>query len=869
MKRRRYLIRGLIALILLLWAWHYWFRLPGVPIHPNAAISSNTALVFSYDDGRNFLSADSIMMIDALFHDLLLEKHYKEDILFIRKTLRRYRRLQDKPFRMLIGLQNAGTGNITANAIIDMRRTGFNLDSLLASFGTNRIESSRFKNYRVYRLRFDDGTELALAQSRNLLLIARYPLLIEESLIRLSHPPRSLTRDRLFKPLQYSSPKEVPFSIFINPGNLSVLAADWLQLAGKSMLQTTGESLAWLRLDMQRDSQLTRVAGRMSTQNTDNIWTAAGSQRSGQLAAMLNVIPDNIEALHWLSVSHPRWITNERNQAFDQYILPWIKDEIAFVEAPSAKFFVCHFENEDKVMESLHALMESTEGSTVYDYKIFEIQHIENQDIFRTLPTTVRVRNPYFVVIDGYVIFADSLAALEIWIDEYIVGKTLAQNATFLTLFQHLQDQQAQAFVFLNVVNMAPQIREVLQTEALLQTGQPERMGQIALLFNEKGRAWDVEGYWLPQRNANVTQQTNIAWKRLLDFDAITPPMPIGKNPQQPDAIAVQDSAFNLYLLNVSGEILWQKALDGPLLSPVHAIEYYDQNTISLLCNTARNIHLFGMDGAPQGAFPIRLQTQATNGVAVVDFNQNRDYSFFVACANGAIYGFDRIGRPLPGWNPLRGVGEVQHSMQHFQYKERDYLVVVTKEGKFAAYRRDGSYRISPIQFGIACPSPPDYQLSEESNRVVLTDERGTAHVVSMTGATFSLSLLKNADAPVKFAFADVVGDARKDYVALSGKDLTVHYYDGARFQQLYEKQFSEAQDEVCTVFVPGINTSIIGVVDKQKRQIRLVLPNGQVHPDFPLAGNTTFFIADLFQNNQNILVVSSGNSIYAYRLNI
>lgn len=870
MKRRRYLIPGLITLFLLLWLWHSFFRLPGIPIRPEAAISGNTAALFSYADGRNFLEQRGDLLADSLLANWFTTEHAQPELQIIRSALGRFRKLHTQPFRLLIGLQNAGTGNLTANAIADMRRTGFELDSLIASLRPSRQQHFRFKKYKVHRLIFSDGSELSIAQHRNLLFIARHTLLVEESLSRLASPRRSLWRARSFKPLRYHQRDEVPFAIFINPENLSVLFSNWLTPNGKQRIAEVRSTMDWLRLDPQRDSNLVRLNGKLSESHDGTIWSAAARQRPGNFAAMLQVIPESVAAFHWLHISNKNRIGQDRHRLFQKYILPWIGSEMAAVRTQTGRFWVVQMEDQQKAEAALSALSEEIAAEPASNYYAYAIQQLASERLLEVLPFNQAIADPYFTTIDNFVIFADSRSALEVWLDEYIVGKTLAQDADFLGLFQPLKDQTGQVFSYFNFINLAPDIRDWIQTKNLLVPGQPEKTGRIALLFKEAGRGWDVDGYWQPSDQPILAGETNIAWKVILDAEAVTPPMPIGNDPLRPDAIAIQDSALNLYLFRPDGKLLWKKQLDGQVLSSIHSIEYYGEGSISMLFNTPRSIYLLGMDGEMQSAFPISLQTRATNGVAVVDFNQTRDYSFFVACANGAVYGFDRMGRPLPGWNPLRDVGEVRHSLLHFQDRGRDYLVLLNESGQLMVYQRDGSYRFSPRNFGRKFPSPPDYQLSATSNRIVVTDRNGIGHVISLGGSTFSLSLLPNAREPVKFAFADVAGDERKDYLALSGNVLRASYYNAQNnFRSLYQLEFADKQDEICPVQIPGKDKSAVGVVSKALQQIQLLLPEGTVHPDFPLAGNTTFFIADLFGNGQNILVVANGDSMYAYRINV
>ena len=70
------------------------------------------------------------------------------------------------------------------------------------------------------------------------------------------------------------------------------------------------------------------------------------------------------------------------------------------------------------------------------------------------------------------------------------------------------------------------------------------------------------------------------------------------------------------------------------------------------------------------------------------------------------------------------------------------------------------------------------------------------------------------------------------------------------------------------TRFQYGKRLKSIGALNKRKKEINLLLGDGRLYPDFPLAGTTAFELADLFEDQKNILVVGFEDSVYAYKLN-
>lgn len=866
MRLRKLIISIIITLILLL-AWHLLFRLPLLRVHPLEAVSTSTAIVLSFPDGRLALSPSS--EAERLLSSVLNENQYAADLGLLRQALKGQQR---QAFPLLLSLQNPGAEHLALMAIADLRGQHLNLETLVKQLPATKSQQLYYQNQKLYRVFLKDRREVTFAQYRNLLLVASYPLLVEDAIGRLTQPYNNWLWKKSFRPLTYRPASGTPFSIFINTANLPLLLSNWLQGAGDAEVKNWQTVLPWLRIDAKFGKEPVAFSGRLTTAADDNLWNALATQHARPIGAMMRVIPDNVAMVQWLSVSNVRRLvrgaSEQRAAHFQKYIAPWVGNELGLVRMQDERFVVLKMADPQKATAKLEMLATEVGQLKSYQYGTFEVKQLMDETLFEPLFGTEGLKNPCYAFLEKYVVFASSRSALEVWLDEYIVDKTMGRSTDFLQLYQQWRDRPIQAFVYLNMVNFAPSLRENLQTQTLLKDEQLEQWGHIGLILKEKGGDWNMEGYWTPTATAMPTQ-ANIAWKTSLEYEAITPPMLVGKGTSEaPYLLAVQDTAFQLYLLDVAGNLIAKKKLDSKILSGVQGISYYKSGEQQLIFNTANNIYLTDRVGENQGTFPLRLQTPATNGMTVVDFDGNQQYSFFVACANGGIYGFDQLGRPLQGWNPLRGVGEVRHPILHFQDNSKDFLIALSEAGKLSAFKRDGSNRFAAVNFGTQCPSPPQVQLSGKENRIVATDKNGKAHVVRLDGSTFGLGLFPKAESEVRFVFADVTGDARKDYIALADTSLVVFSYEGTQFKPAFRLGFATPQREVLTVQVPGTEKARIGTVSASKQQIS-ILKDSKVHPDFPLGGTTRFFVTDLFKNGQQILVVANGDSVYAYRVHL
>ncbi|NUO03476.1 MAG: hypothetical protein HUU01_22920, partial [Saprospiraceae bacterium] len=272
-------------------------------------------------------------------------------------------------------------------------------------------------------------------------------------------------------------------------------------------------------------------------------------------------------------------------------------------------------------------------------------------------------------------------------------------------------------------------------------------------------------------------------------------------------------------------------------------------------------------DGRTEANFPLTLQSPATNGLMAVDFEQNGDYSIFVACENGNLYGFNRMGLPVEGWNPLSGAGKVRFPLQHFQHDHKDFLVALNENGQLLVFKKDGSFRFPPIETQGAFRSPPGWQQTASQLRIAATDAGGICHVVNSEGTSFRLRLPVGRNEQVAFAFGDISGDNSYDYAVSSDSLVNVYAYRDQELQLAFSSRLSSVPDSLFMTPIPGLEKAGLGMLNRKNRELLLLLPDGRLHPDFPLSGASAFTVCDLFDNRRRMVVVANEAQVYAYRI--
>ena len=747
---------------------------------------------------------------------------------------------------------------------------GFDLPRLLAtSPEVKKFFPSVFHDQQIYTVYLADGKRMVVAQSGSSLIFSRFSYLVEDALAQLETGGSWWTRRKYARQLS----ADAPLKIQLHPAVLASRYSAHLAKAWAPLPALLERNVTWLGIAL--DS--THVAVLAEGSGFLNQLDALGQQDRG---AVFSILPDNTAFLAWAGFSNRRPffrnITTEQTADFERFILPWAGQEAAYVitepfspAMQDDRFIVLGARDTALATERLReygrqrgALPQTSR------YQAFEVFQFLSQSVLQPLVgDDPGFRNPVAALVGSYVVFAGSRSALELWIDKFTVNQTLASNADFLQ-WQQKMPARSHGLLFLNAAYGTALLKNLfLPGELPLDGADLAIAGQIGFfgldLAPGPGNALALQV--ASQSQAGAVPTTAILWKTSLNAEAVTAPFVIpARTAGGETAILVQDADNQLYRLDAGGAVRWRRALADRMLGAVQGIDFQGNQGQCYLFNTATQLWLLDDEGQDVEGFPLQLQSPATNGVTAIDFDKSLRYHYFVACANGNLYGYDQFGLPLAGWNPQGGVGLVTQPLLHCQRDDKDYLIVLNQKGQLFVYSRDGALRFPALQLAGRFAGPPQADVVSKSPRIIAMSTTGKAVGCNLAGAPFAAQISKGPQKiSVKGVFAPLTGDARFEYAALQDSAVRVVGYEGGALKGLFATSLPVGQD---TLF--EVAGQRLGTLHRSKRQVFLLDGRGQLHPDFPLAGTTPFVMTDVFrQAGQQVLVVGNGASVYAYKV--
>ena len=299
------------------------------------------------------------------------------------------------------------------------------------------------------------------------------------------------------------------------------------------------------------------------------------------------------------------------------------------------------------------------------------------------------------------------------------------------------------------------------------------------------------------------------------------PQIVINHNDRQNREIILQDNQNNLHLVTKDGRIRWSIPLPEPILSEIHQIDYYSNGNLQYLFNTKSKLYLIDRNGNNVAHFPVEFRSPATNGVNVFDYDNNRNYRYFVACEDKKVYAYDNEGKIISGWIFDKTDHPVTTPVQHFRVGKKDYIVF-KDESRIYIQDRRGDTRVATTARFQNSRNPLVLDLNG-TPKIVATDISGKVYYLFFDGKYAEKKTGKFSENHF-FTCDDLNGNGVPDFVFVDGNELSVFDENG---KKLYHEKFNNPITHQPNIYNFGPKSKKVGIVDSAANQIYLFNPTG------------------------------------------
>ncbi|GAB7088945.1 DUF3352 domain-containing protein [Marinifilum fragile] len=720
--------------------------------------------------------------------------------------------------------------------------------------------------------------ELHFTFSKGLFLASRSMLLLENSVRQLS-TDNSISKTKGFEQIRRTIGKNVDANIFLNLKTFPKQISFSLNKEHSKFIRNYTNIGNWTELDLSFRNRIILMNGfTYSDPSQGNLMNLFLQQEPVKME-MESILPATTGVLAVLGIDDPLLhkgkyrkfldqmgklsdyqkdindLKKKTGEDFEEIIFSIIYKEIglAFAEGNAdKKFTIIRTKSasiaKEKMLKPILGFAKKQERTLSYYKRTYKLDSETSFDIYRLpedrLPEKLfgsffsDASSAYFTFIDNYLVMGPSINALSEFIQESVLGKTLDSNQNYQENKEYLSNKAN--FFFYTSTPKANQfitsfLNEELQSEIQTHKESVNKFQAVGLQLSSNRNL--VYNNLFIEYDPVLESAPQTDWESRIDTCFRHKPYLVKNHYTKENEIFVQDIQNQIYLVNPAGRILWKKPLDSQIIGKVEQIDLFKNNKLQYLFATKNHLHLIDRNGNYVKNYPVRLKAEAAHGIAIFDYDKNKNYRIFIPCKDQRVYAYSKEGKIITGWNPAKAENPITCEIQHFRIGGKDYIVYADKFRVYILNRR-GVERVKlKKQFSKSENNP--FYLEEQSNRLVTTDNNGTIHYIYLNGKVESKSFTQLSEAHY-FSAADLNSDGKNEYLFADYNFLKI--FDASGNQKL-EKKFDSGISYRPNVYKFSRRKIEIGICTENENKIYLIDLKGNNHSGFPLKGNTEFSI--------------------------
>ncbi|MCF6183699.1 MAG: hypothetical protein L3J56_03565 [Bacteroidales bacterium] len=445
------------------------------------------------------------------------------------------------------------------------------------------------------------------------------------------------------------------------------------------------------------------------------------------------------------------------------------------------------------------------------------------------------VNAKYYTLIDDFIIFGKSASDLKEIINSFEKDKTFKRKSPNYEFIKSLPDESNISF-YIDISHSAKNIENSLQKKL------SEKFDKnLSSLKRVQGPAVQIifdsyPAYTTVDIGLNsLTQEiSETVWEVRLDTLITTKPFIVINHNTDEKEIVIQDAANKIYLIDKNGKILWTRQLDGKIISNIYQIDYYENKKLQLLFNTQSKIYCIDRKGNWLEGYPVKLKSKATCGISLFDYDQNRNYRIFVACANKSVYLFDKNGEIISGWNFDKTKSYVTQPIKHFKNDDKDYIAFRDRNNLYLLNRK-GEIRVKP-EVNISISKNTEIWFTEDNindkAHFSISNPAGIVYSVYENGK-IKKTTFKTYTRDHYYVYKDITGDQVPEYIFTDKNQTDV--YDGISKKRLFSYTYDEDLKTNVTIYEFNENDIRLGTSSENK--LYLINNKGNLCKGFPLTG--------------------------------
>jgi hypothetical protein len=198
--------------------------------------------------------------------------------------------------------------------------------------------------------------------------------------------------------------------------------------------------------------------------------------------------------------------------------------------------------------------------------------------------------------------------------------------------------------------------------------------------------------YTTPSFDLKKNKSLNLKFSKKFQKKIIINPTFIDNYKLGEKNIILQDSDLNLILLSLDEKVIFKKQLNSKIISEIFQVDLYKNNRLQFIFLTETDLLVLDIKG--NIVKKIALKKSLSNKyLSVFDYDNNRNYRFVIQIGN-TLKMLDSKFKNVKGFKRTKVKSDIQQKLKHIRIMNKDYLILISRDGVPYIYDRRGNIRI-------------------------------------------------------------------------------------------------------------------------------------------------------------------------------
>jgi len=771
------------------------------------------------------------------------------------------------------------------------------------------VSEGKYDGKKVYKTVYNSGkNEFWFAAHKGILILSYHQFMLESCLRQLDEESE-LIKNPEFSYISSTAGRNALINFYLNHNSINQVLGHYTSAESRNKLLKAGNYGQWSELDLMIKNEEVYLNGFSVSDKTMNDYIHIFSNTKGGSHNLAEIIPSSASGFLSFSIDEVETLMSnldehrDRNGKSKEYSTRFeamkrasgadpqklfgniIHSNFALVlnrnggkELAGNSFFIADAgsvsESQTLILNYLkaysernpdHPLKETT--SKIDDATSFKIYKFPHPDIFQTLFGDLfsSLEINAFTFYNNYLICGFSEEVLTDYVKEIFRKNTLKNDLDFKEFSANITAKSNLNF-YLKPAASGWILKEIIGEDFIKDftdhIGTVEKFKALSFQLGVSKKPYMISSDLFIQYDPVVAYKPQTVWELGFDTTLRLKPQLVRNHQNNQKEIFVQDDNNKIFLINYAGRILWEKQLESPILGEVHQIDYYKNNKLQYLFNTELKLYLLDRNGNHVERYPVAMNSPATAGIGIADYDKNRDYRIFVPCSDNKVYLYAQDGNVVDGWKFRKSESAVTQPVQHVRSKTKDYIVFIDQNRPYILNRK-GKDRVD-VDASFTPSSKNQIVFDKSSLQFVASDINGNIWFINTNGKTSSVTI-KTYSADHYFLFEDLNGDGSKDYIFVDNQKVEA-FNQQKKMVCSFTLEESITEAPVYYEF-PG-NQKKLGLVAGKSNTIYLINEDGSLYDGFPLFGHTKYSIGSISGGSRfNLFVGTDDNFLYNYNV--